>query len=143
MRKGIAVILLLVLSLGLTQCVMPGDKTSTAVGETTAATVPTATAAAPSDPVLSDTAPAPTSSATAAAETTSTTLPQVSTEPEDTVETSAASDAATEPTETMVWISRTGSKYHTKSTCSNMKDPSQISKEDAVAQGYTPCKRCC
>ena len=43
---------------------------------------------------------------------------------------------------TMVWISSSGSKYHSKSSCSNMKSPTQISLEDAQKQGYEPCKRC-
>ena len=41
-----------------------------------------------------------------------------------------------------VWISATGKKYHRKSSCSNMKNPSQISKSDAISRGYEPCKKC-
>ena len=43
---------------------------------------------------------------------------------------------------TMVWISSTGSKYHSKSNCSGMTSARQISLEEAVNQGYTPCKNC-
>ena len=39
-------------------------------------------------------------------------------------------------------LSQNGSKYHKNSSCSNMKHPEQISKKDAVSQGYTPCKKC-
>ncbi len=42
----------------------------------------------------------------------------------------------------MVWIASSGNKYHTKSNCSNMKSPRQISLNDAKNQGYTACKRC-
>lgn len=42
----------------------------------------------------------------------------------------------------MVWIPATGSKYHRTSTCSNMKNPSQVTKEKAVSIGFTPCKKC-
>ncbi len=42
----------------------------------------------------------------------------------------------------MVWIPRTGSKYHSNSGCSNMKNPSQVSKDDAISMGYEPCKKC-
>ena len=42
----------------------------------------------------------------------------------------------------MVWIPKSGSKYHSHSGCSNMKDPSQVPLADAVSQGYEPCKRC-
>ena len=36
-----------------------------------------------------------------------------------------------------------GEKYHLVSDCSNMKDPMGISRSEAEASGYTPCKRCC
>lgn len=44
--------------------------------------------------------------------------------------------------ETMVWVSDSGKKYHSRSGCSNMSNPHQISLSDAQAQGYTPCKKC-
>ena len=58
--------------------------------------------------------------------------------------------SATKPSETskeetkteMVWVSKTGSKYHSKSSCSNMKNPSQITKETAIARGLKPCSKC-
>lgn len=43
---------------------------------------------------------------------------------------------------TMVWIPRTGKKYHRNSSCSNMKNPTQVTLEDAQARGYEPCKKC-
>lgn len=48
----------------------------------------------------------------------------------------------TTPTTDMVWISRTGKKYHRNSSCSNMKNPSQVTKSEAEAMGLTPCKKC-
>ena len=51
------------------------------------------------------------------------------------------SEAVT-PKPQMVWVVSTGKKYHSKSTCSNMKSPKQITKTDAIKQGYTPCKKC-
>ena len=42
----------------------------------------------------------------------------------------------------MVWIPRTGRKYHKISYCSNMKDPKKVSVEEAEAFGYEPCKNC-
>ena len=59
----------------------------------------------------------------------------------------AQTESTTQPpaqpgnTET-VWVSATGKKYHRKSSCSNMKNPSQISKSDAINRGYEPCKKC-
>ena len=42
----------------------------------------------------------------------------------------------------MVWIPRTGSKYHRSSSCSNMKSPTQVTLSEAQAVGYEPCKKC-
>ena len=42
----------------------------------------------------------------------------------------------------MVWVSEYGSKYHSRAGCSNMKNPWQIPRSEAEAQGKTPCKRC-
>ena len=44
--------------------------------------------------------------------------------------------------ETMAWIPKSGSKYHSYSGCSNMKNPSQVTKSQAEAKGYTACKKC-
>ena len=44
--------------------------------------------------------------------------------------------------EIMVWIPNSGSKYHSYSGCSNMRNPSQVTKSQAEARGYTPCKKC-
>ena len=41
-----------------------------------------------------------------------------------------------------VWIPESGSKYHCKSTCSGMKNPTKVTVEEAESMGYTPCKRC-
>ena len=41
-----------------------------------------------------------------------------------------------------VWIPKTGKKYHSKQTCSNMKNPSETSLEKALKMGYEPCKKC-
>ena len=46
------------------------------------------------------------------------------------------------PTEAKVWIPKSGSKYHSRSSCSNMKDPTQVTKSQAEARGFTPCKKC-
>ncbi len=42
----------------------------------------------------------------------------------------------------IVWIPQSGSKYHSNSGCSNMKSPSTVTESQAIAWGYTPCKRC-
>lgn len=43
---------------------------------------------------------------------------------------------------TMVWIPKSGKKYHRSSSCSNMKNPSQVALEKAQSLGYTPCSKC-
>ncbi|MDD3336691.1 MAG: hypothetical protein PHI98_14465 [Eubacteriales bacterium] len=44
--------------------------------------------------------------------------------------------------EVMVWVPRTGSKYHSTSSCSNMKKPLEVTLTEAKVSGYTPCKKC-
>lgn len=41
-----------------------------------------------------------------------------------------------------VWISASGSKYHSRSGCSNMKHPTEVSISSAISRGYTACKKC-
>lgn len=42
-----------------------------------------------------------------------------------------------------VWIpTNGGTKYHSKSTCSGMKDPIRVDLSVAKANGYTACKKC-
>lgn len=47
-----------------------------------------------------------------------------------------------ENSEPMVWVSRTGKKYHSRASCSNMKNPSQVTLSEAKQNGLTACKRC-
>lgn len=43
----------------------------------------------------------------------------------------------------LVWIpTNGGTKYHSKSSCYNMKDPIQVTQAEAVSRGFEPCKRC-
>lgn len=59
-------------------------------------------------------------------------------------ETSATTTQSTEeqPQEQMVWIPESGSKYHSKSTCSGMSNPTQVTISEAQSMGYTACKKC-
>lgn len=41
-----------------------------------------------------------------------------------------------------VWIPQSGSKHHSSSSCSGMKNPSQVSLSDAQSRGYTACSKC-
>lgn len=52
-------------------------------------------------------------------------------------------EAGTYHNERTVWIpTNGGNKYHSRSGCSKMKNPKEISLEQAEKNGYTPCKRC-
>lgn len=42
----------------------------------------------------------------------------------------------------MAWISGSETKYHSRLSCSNMKNPWQVTVEEAQAQGRQPCKKC-
>lgn len=59
-------------------------------------------------------------------------------------ETTALETVAPEVTEQLVWITRTGSKYHSINNCGNTNPNNafQMSLSDAQAAGYEPCKRC-
>lgn len=50
--------------------------------------------------------------------------------------------AQTEEQTSMVWIPNSGTKYHSSSSCSGMKNPQQVTKNEAVNLGYEPCKKC-
>ena len=42
----------------------------------------------------------------------------------------------------IVYISKTGSKYHYSSICSGMKNPRSVTLRDAKAMGRKPCEKC-
>ena len=44
--------------------------------------------------------------------------------------------------EELVYISAAGSRYHSDPDCSGMKNPRELSVEDAQLRGLTACKRC-
>ena len=52
--------------------------------------------------------------------------------------------APTQPIGNMVWLSATGSKYHSRNNCGNMNPANarQVTESDAVSQGYEKCKKC-
>lgn len=119
-------------------------------------TVPTTSIIAQSETIEETTLPPTTEISTTAMPTTEpeiTTIP--TTEPTTLPETEAITVAAEpettatpyvehieEETEEMVWISNTGSKYHSKPDCSRMKNPSLISREAAEQQNREACKNC-
>lgn len=91
-----------------------------------------AAASEPAAPAASESAPAASSEAAAAPA-------PVVTEPAP----AAPAPAQPQQQEVMVWIpTHGGTKYHSRSSCSGMEDPQQVTLEEAQALGFTPCKRC-
>nr|DAW38148.1 MAG TPA: Protein of unknown function (DUF4236) [Caudoviricetes sp.] len=62
--------------------------------------------------------------------------------PADNTTDNTANNTAEETKVDMVWYVDGGSRYHSRSSCSNMGNPKQITKEEAESMGLTPCKRC-
>jgi len=54
----------------------------------------------------------------------------------------AAKEAQEKANEQMVWVSRTGSCYHSNPNCSNMKDPWEVPLSQAENMGRRACKKC-
>jgi hypothetical protein len=50
--------------------------------------------------------------------------------------------ATTTEREEMVWVSNTGSKYHSNPNCSNMRNPIKETLSDAKSRGLSPCSKC-
>lgn len=41
-----------------------------------------------------------------------------------------------------VWIPKSGKCYHKKEHCSNMKNPTLVTMQEAIDMGYVPCSKC-
>lgn len=103
---------------------------ATTLPATDPTTTPTETAAATTEAVET------TVPETEPAETEAPTTEPVVTEPE-------TEPVETKPKEEMVWIpTGGGTKYHSRSGCSNMDNPQNVTLSKAKARGVPPCKRC-
>lgn len=47
-----------------------------------------------------------------------------------------------EPQGNMVWVTATGTKYHSKPKCGNTKSSYQVTLEEAKVRNCTPCQKC-
>lgn len=64
--------------------------------------------------------------------------------PEGTMLTVYGGDAILQPgQESLVWVSKSGSKYHRIADCSKMKEPISMTEAEALAADKTPCSNCC
>lgn len=99
---------------------------------TTTALKPVATTTESANPTTTTTTKATTTTVKTTNSTTTTTKATTTTtwEPEP------------EPEAEMVWIPQSGKKYHSHAGCSGMKNPEEVTLEEAEEMGYTPCKRC-
>ena len=102
------------------------------------------------NPFLSEQSPSPASTSNPNPTPTQRPTPAPTPRPTPTPTSRPIPASTPKPTETpnhgigsMVWVSRTGSKYHNSSICSNMKNPSLIPLSEAQARGLTPCSKCC
>ncbi len=64
------------------------------------------------------------------------------TTPKETQPAETAPPAPVTPQEEMVWIPKSGKKYHDNANCSNMKNPAEVTKSEAISRGFTPCSKC-
>lgn len=146
-------VLLLVSACALTPVTYSSKETQKASAESVSVSV----TAAPTKKATPTATPTPTADPTE----TPTPEPTIEAAAEETVETQAAEETqpavtAEEPQVTeapqesdpyggqLVWISETGSKYHNKNNCGRMNPDRayQMTRENAEAQGYEPCKKC-
>lgn len=87
----------------------------------------------------------------ATTEATTEPITEATTEPTTAPTTEPITEPTTQPTtepivedvyEEMVWIPKSGSKYHSRAGCSGMDDPAEVTISEAKRRGFTPCKRC-
>ena len=152
-------VLLLVSACALTPVTYSSKETQKASAESVSVSV-TAAPTKKATPTPTETS-TPTPTATPTETPTPTPEPTIEAAAEETVETQAAEESqpavtAEEPQVTeapqesdpyggqLVWISETGSKYHNKNNCGRMNPDRayQMTRENAEAQGYEPCKKC-
>ena len=66
--------------------------------------------------------------------------------PDSSIVSSTSSNNSTEQVQSAsdtVWVSKNGGKvYHKDKTCSGMKNPVQMTLEEAEVEGLRPCSKC-
>ncbi|MBQ9859752.1 MAG: hypothetical protein IJO76_03625 [Clostridia bacterium] len=124
-----------------------GESVSSSVTTTTAekvTTTTTATTTAMPTTTTTTTTAKPTTTTTTSAKpttTTTTTTPTITTTVTTTVILTTTQDNGTD--NNLVWIpTKGGKKYHSHAGCSNMKEPRQVTEDEAEELGFTPCGRC-
>ena len=136
-------VLLLVSACALTPVTYSSKETQKASAESVSVSV----TAAPTKKATPTETPTPEPTIEAAAEETVETQAAEETQPAVTAEEPQVTEAPQESDPyggQLVWISETGSKYHNKNNCGRMNPDRayQMTRENAEAQGYEPCKKC-
>ena len=147
MKKWGALGLTAVLLVSVWGCLPTEDPGKTQLSDPRAAVDVTESAtAAPTETAETTTAAATDAEVTTIAATTSATTTQ---KPPTTVVATTVRPTVTNGTSQqpsvggdMVWVSKTGKRYHSNPECSGMKSPSQIPLETARQRGLTPCQNC-
>jgi hypothetical protein len=67
---------------------------------------------------------------------------ETETEVSETTEVSQIETVVGEGEDIFVYVTESGSKYHSNPSCSDMKAPKKLTLSEAEALEYTPCKRC-
>lgn len=55
---------------------------------------------------------------------------------------SSSSGGSSSSSGSKVWVTSSGKSYHSSSQCSNMGNPKQITRDEAVSSGRTKCPKC-
>ena len=142
-------VLLLVSACALTPVTYSSKETQKASAESVSVSVTAAPTkkATPTPTETSTPTPTPEPTIEAAAEETAETQAAEESQPAVTAEEPQVTEAPQESDPyggQLVWISETGSKYHNKNNCGRMNPDRayQMTRENAEAQGYEPCKKC-
>lgn len=94
-----------------------------------------------SEDIAAEVTPSPIPQATVTASVT----PRVTATPTDIPTPTATPTKRPDPTpapDGLVWVSRSGSRYHCVADCSNMQDPLVMTEDEAIAKGRKPCGSC-
>lgn len=94
------------------------------------------------DETVSETEESTTEETTTEESTTESTTKKAETTTNKKETTTKKSNSSVSNDDSMVWIPKSPGKYHDKSSCSGMKNPTQVTKEEAEDLGYEPCKKC-
>lgn len=124
-----------------TPLVITTEETTTAAETTTVTTTTIITTTTTTVPITTTTTIPVTEATTTTAIITTTEYVPPATEA---IEITTAAPETVQYNSSVVYVAASGNgkKYHSNPKCSNMKGTNSLTVDDAVARGYTPCKKC-